>query len=55
MNNKYKNPKTGKKTQTPPFASAMIREVLDEGRKRIFVPTDETVEECVDWVKKKQS
>ena len=34
-----------------PFSSAQAREVPDENHKGAYIPTDETVEECVQWVK----
>ena len=38
-----------------PFSSAQAREVPDKKRKGAYIPTDETVEECVQWVKWKKS
>ena len=38
-----------------PCSSAMAREVPDKKHKGAMVPTDETVEECVQWVKWKKS
>ena len=38
-----------------PFSSAQAREVPDKNHKGAMVPTDETVEECVQWVKWKKS